>query len=146
MYRGPRFSIMKVLLALSVSIFLVGCAGVRTKHSGNLTSFLIVQLKDLEAKVLQANGLPAINTNWEFLKDKYGFVISVEGNNFAEVDALLQKIYGIPIVSRGTNVLDANPTRHFRVPGVPPAGFRVLAYSLTDTGVLIVCLKNNAEW
>ena len=87
---------MKKLILLPV-VLLLGCV-TAPQLSGDLTPQLVTQLKTCGATVPVVTDLPAIITQWQVETDSRGFVIRLPAARFAEVDAVLRRLFGTPAV------------------------------------------------
>jgi hypothetical protein len=125
---------MKNLLLLLVMLTF-GCA---TSHqfSGDLTPQLVIQLKTCGATVPVVTDLTAIVTQWQVETDARGFVIRLPADRFAEVDAVLRRLFGTPAIWDEKD-LAGHPNGVFK----PQQAGIAIQYSRTNDRMEIVGLK-----
>ena len=92
------------------------------------------------ARLTTSPALPAIQAEWKFTPDEYGFVAFVYGDRLRELDAWFRQACGEPKISVERNG-DGQPQRVYdsKVIGV------ALQCAREDKGVTIICVKKQSR-
>ncbi|MCK5806378.1 MAG: hypothetical protein KAI66_26335 [Lentisphaeria bacterium] len=131
---------MKRLVVILLITVFAGCTALRP-GSGDLCPFLSKVLVEHGAALSSDAAVFAIEAQWEYRPDRYGFVLDVTGESFAKIDHFLRSHFGEPKIWDEANV--DGPSHAVFSP--EQTGGPAIQYLRIDTGSQVICIRIGAR-
>jgi len=133
---------MPATLPFLTTLLLVvtGAACRESAKPSDVTPQLIAALKKYGATPVDDHKLPLIRCEWTYKEDADGFVVTLKGDHFKEIDGLLQSRFGKPYMWTD-KADDGQPHAVFH----PNTAGVAIQYGVWNGSTRVICVKKQVK-